>query len=402
MTLRTLRPVMLVWFFWAVILIGFMNFASLRYAPSRPDNSLMWTENETRRNSNDGKIYLLEPFMNTQVAWDSEYYLSIATVGYDDPAMRTLQANQGGHSISYAFFPFYPMAMKVIRLPFTLFGMTEIGSSVAAGLAISLLGTLVGMIALYDIVREHLGEEGGLRTAFYLLIFPTSMFLATVYTEGLFIALAFGSLALMRRRYLVAAAILAALATWTRAVGGALLLPLLLSWFMVYRQANLKTPILWRLPVMFLPVAAYILWRLAYGVQFEAVESQYFGNGLLDIDRTIEAWTQILERAREVPETATVVAMGMISIALAVFSCLSQLRRYPELALFGIAALAIPLLGGWTGTQSAFRYVIVVPTLWTMLGSWGRSRVFDRVWTLLCVLLLAMVAFLFAFDYWVA
>ena len=47
------------------------------------------------------------------------------------------------------------------------------------------------MIALYDLTQESLGEDGAMRAAFYLLIFPTGFFLVQVYTEGLFVGLAF-------------------------------------------------------------------------------------------------------------------------------------------------------------------------------------------------------------------
>ena len=73
-------------------------------------------------------------------------------------------------------------------------------------------------------------RRGSPRAAFYLLIFPTGFFLAQVFTEGLFIGLAFCSLVLMRHKRLFWAALLAALAVWTRAVGVALLIPLALAW----------------------------------------------------------------------------------------------------------------------------------------------------------------------------
>jgi hypothetical protein len=403
MNRRTVRNIVLIWLAWSVIIIGFMNFAPLRYAPSRSDDALMWTANETRRDSNDGKPYLLDPFLNTQVAWDSEFYLSIATLGYEDPDIRTIEDDDGGvYSLSYAFFPLYPFAMKVVRLPFTLLPITPIAASTIAGLIISLLGTLAAMIALYDIVRGELGDEGGIRAGFMMLIFPTSFFFAVVYTEGMFVGLAFCSLALMRRRQLVAAAVLAALATGTRAVGGVLIVPLLLAWWQMYRAAPVKRDAWLRLPLLALPLIAYALWRSAYGVPFDSVEETLFGNGVLELHKTVEAWRQILERARTVPETMTIVVMTVSAIILAFVSCALAFRRYPHLALFGLLALLIPLTGGWTGTQSSLRYVLVVPTLWIVLARWGRNIVFDRAWTLFSILLLGMQAFLFSYDFWVA
>jgi hypothetical protein len=400
MNARTVRNIVLLWLAWSVIIIGYMQFAPLRYAPDRPDDALVWSANETRRNSNQGKPYLLDPFLNTQVAWDSEYYLSVATLGYDDPDVGVVSANGEVWNTTYAFFPFYPLVMKVVRIPFALIGITPISASVAAGIIVSLLGTLVAMIALYDIVRKNLGEDGGLRTAFMMLIFPVSFFFAVVYTEGLFVGLAFSSLALMRRNKLFAAALLAALATWTRAVGGTLIIPLLISWWFMYRESNQKGMMWFRLLYVLLPVAAYVVWRIAYGEQFDFVQTNWFGSGIFLLERTRDAWSQILERAREFPETMVVVVMGIGSVILALLSCLVNLRRYPQLAVFGIIAIAVPLTGGWTGTQSILRYVLVVPTLWVALGQWSRNPVFERAWTLFSILLLAMMAYLFSFDFW--
>jgi len=54
--------------------------------------------------------------------------------------------------------------------------------------------------------------------------------LAQIYTEGLFVGAAFGCLALVRRKQWIGAGLLAALATWTRAAGVALIIPLALVW----------------------------------------------------------------------------------------------------------------------------------------------------------------------------
>ena len=121
--------------------------------------------------------------------------------------------------LNYAFLPFYPMMMRMLSFPLQVFGLNAIATATLAGIIISMLGTLGGMLALYDLTKDELGESGGVRTAFYLIVFPTGMFLAQVYTEGLFVGLAFGALAMTKREKWVWAAVLAVFATWTRAVG---------------------------------------------------------------------------------------------------------------------------------------------------------------------------------------
>jgi len=52
--------------------------------------------------------------------------------------------------------------------------------------------------------------------------------------------------------------------------------------------------------------------------------------------------------------------------------------------------------------QGMVRYVLVVPALFWMLARWGRNSAFDRVWSLLSILLMGLEVLLFSFDFWVA
>src|SRR6185295_19761517 len=99
----------------------------------------------------------------------------------------------------YAFFPLYPLMIRVLAFPLRVFGLDPIATATLAGVLISALGTLFGMLALFDLTRDSLGEEGALRAAFYLIVFPTGFFMVQVYTEGLFIGLSFMCLAMLKR-----------------------------------------------------------------------------------------------------------------------------------------------------------------------------------------------------------
>ncbi|MEO5887235.1 MAG: hypothetical protein ABIQ77_06190, partial [Anaerolineales bacterium] len=207
--MKPIRVIILIWLAWALIVIGFQALATARISLQYPDRAQEWTEAFTGEGYQEGHVFLLEPFMNNQVAWDSEYYLAIAVGGYDDPrsphltprgvsmsAEENLAAQSGSDlnssiSLSYAFFPFYPFMIRLFAFPLQVFGMNPIAMATLAGVVVSALGTLMGMLALYDLTRDSLGEEGALRAAFYLVIFPTAFFLIQVYTEGLFVGLSF-------------------------------------------------------------------------------------------------------------------------------------------------------------------------------------------------------------------
>jgi len=81
----TRRAILFIWLGWAFIMIGYQIYVPARLSLATPDYALGWTVNETKPGSQDGKIYLNEPFLNQHVTWDSEYYLAIAIGGYEDP-----------------------------------------------------------------------------------------------------------------------------------------------------------------------------------------------------------------------------------------------------------------------------------------------------------------------------
>ncbi|MCB9455053.1 MAG: hypothetical protein H6671_03590 [Anaerolineaceae bacterium] len=401
-----LRNLLFTWLVWAVIVIGFPVLLDTRLELKRPDRALSWTPNETARNSQNGKIYLLDPFMNRQVSWDSEFYLSIATVGYDDPAISVVDI-PGGERLSknYAFFPMYPYTIRIVRFPLQIFGLTPIATSTLAGVLVSLVGAFFGMLALFDLARAELEESGAYRAVFYLLIFPTGFFLAQVYTEGLFIALAFGSLALARRKQLFWAALLAAFATWTRALGAVLIIPLALAWLDEtggWRNFRFSTQALLRGLLVLVPVLAYAVWYITLGVQHSLVEDHWFGRSFLDMERFSAgvqfAVEQIMDGGN--PQMRAYYLLEFFGVGLAIVACLATLRRYPGVALFGLLGLAITITTG--APQSLIRYVLVVPSIYIFLSRLGRNTAFDRGWTVFSILLLGMQLMLFSVDMWVA
>lgn len=402
---RSLTLLCSMWLAWAAILIGFQNLVEARMEPKRPDYALAWTPRETGRTSQNDKPYLVEPFMNRHVSWDSEFYLSIAVTGYDDPAVRLVQIpGQQPLSMNYAFFPLYPLAMRALSLPLSaLLTLNDIATATLAGVIVALIGTLGGMIALYDLVRDELDADGSLRTAFYLLIFPSSFFLAQVYSEGLFVALAFGALALSARGRLAWAALLAALAVWVRSAGVLLLIPLGLAWLRKLYQRRLMRRDLVSGLALLLPTLSFGVWWLVLGDRFHLVEDHWFGRSLTDWERTRTGWQTAwhsLRSADTVSQMRVYYGLEFAAFGLAILACLLTLRRYPGPALFGLAVLAVTAFSG--APQSLIRYVLMVPSVFILAGRLGRSAVFDRAWTTANLLLMGLLVTLFTFDMWVA
>jgi hypothetical protein len=142
--------------------------------------------------------------------WDAFHYLYLAGHGY---------ATAGDARNLIAFFPLYPAAIA---------GLGLLGVPLeAAALLIANAGSLVATVLLYEIARLNSDEPAAWRAAALFAIFPTAYFLFTGYTEGLFCALAFGSVLAARRQRFVLAGGLGALAAAARLTGIALL-PLIL------------------------------------------------------------------------------------------------------------------------------------------------------------------------------
>jgi hypothetical protein len=430
--MRPTRVIVLIWLAWALIVIGFQALATARLVPRYPDRALDWTEEFTGKDYQKGHVYLLDPFMNNQVAWDSEYYLAIAVGGYDDPrsphltptgvvtSPEGIPVEKGAGfdqsiSTSYAFFPFYPLMIRIFAFPLRIFGLNPIATATLAGIIVSALGTLLGMLALFDLARDSLGEDGALRAAFYLIVFPTGFFLIQIYTEGLFVGLAFACLAMLKRKHWITAALFGVAATLTRAVGIALIIPMLVTWFrtgewvdldlewrQIFHQGIPLRP-LGRALLAFSPLIAFLIWKISYlGLAFDYIESNYFGRGFLSLGYAFYAWAEAFRTmlAGTNPQHTAYYLTEFLGFAIAVVACILTIKTHPEIGWFSFAVLLISWGSG--PVQGIHRYILGAPAVFITLARWGNNPVFDRAWTTLSILLMGLLAMLFAFNMWVA
>jgi hypothetical protein len=395
-----------VWLGWFLVLYGFQSLSTARFGVQRPDSAVIWSQYMTREDSESRSVYLQDPFLNNQVAWDSEYYLGIAVGGYDDPrAGRETNPDTGVVTPrNYSFFPLYPYLMRGLSFPLRIFGLDPIATAALAGVVLSLLGTLAATIALYDLTGSYFDETGRLRTAFYLLIFPSAFFLAQVYTEGLFIGLAFGSLALMKRGQWLWASLLAVLAAWTRAFGAVLVLPLAYAWWTApgRRSVFRGKPWNWILQgvCVLAPLAAYAIWRFSpLGRGWADLQSYYFGRGFLSIQNSILVWIAGFWYATTSPPAGVYFSIEFSVLLIALAAGLALLRQDPPVALFSLAVVGISVFSG--SAQSMERYMLAAPAVFIVLSRLGRRPVFDRLWTMASLLIMGMSAMLFSFNFWV-
>lgn len=183
--------------------------------------------------------YLANPFLWAWGNFDGEHYIAIAQNGYQP--------------LTYFFFPLYPLLIKYLAVGF--------GSSVVVfektGILISLVSLFVGMVGLVKLLKLDYKDDLIKITILFLLIFPTSFFFASVYTESLFFALAVWSLYFARSKKWIWAGVIAGLATATRIIGLALVAALVVEGIIAYKKdKKLFLPIL----AIFLSLAGFAIY----------------------------------------------------------------------------------------------------------------------------------------------
>lgn len=426
------RLVLGIWIGWVIIMISYQILLPARLTVKTPDYALNWTATETKPGSQRDKLYLNEPFLNRHVSWDSEFYLAIAIGGYENPNIRRINSQVGqstgagywplvipasaqaipGISLSYAFFPFYPLMIRLFAIPLSLFGMNPIATASLAGVMVSMLGTLAAMFALYEFAKDEMDEAAGLRAAFYMLIFPSGFFLAEIYTEGLFVGLAFSSLLLIRRKHLGWAALLAVFATFTRAVGVVIFIPLLIAWIKEGEWMELDLEwkqifhngIPWRSIlkglVVLAPLAAFLLWRISYyGLAFGRVEEEFFGRGILAFGNTYISWSEGFRALFGNTKNASAYYfVEWLGILIGFTACIAGFKKHPDLAIFGFLVVFLSFTSG--PAQGMYRYVLAAPPVFLYLSRLGKNQAFDKIWTIISVLLMGMMCIMYMFDMW--
>jgi len=157
--------------------------------------------------------------------WDAPHYTDLIVYGYqtDDPGTLTnangyQQVYPGELELYIVFYPLFPWLGGIVN---ALIHAPVLSAFVVAGVASVVLGPL-----FYRLVKHDESPDVALRSAWFLLIFPTAYFLHIGYTEALFLALVIGSFLAARTGRWWLAGLVGGLAALTRINGLVLLLAL--------------------------------------------------------------------------------------------------------------------------------------------------------------------------------
>ncbi|MCS7056273.1 MAG: hypothetical protein NZM18_08915 [Thermoflexales bacterium] len=342
-------------------------------------------------------------FLSLWAKWDSQWYVQIARDGYWFQPLR--QSN-------VAFFPLYPLAMRLLA--------PLVGENlVLAGFLISNAAFLLALIFLYRLTELELADRASARrTVFYLALFPTAFFFSAVYTESLFLLLSVATMYFARRQYWLAAALTGMLASATRNLG--IVLWALVTWEWLRRhgwslQGTMRRQtwslllrdvkahwtelvIIAAIPLGLLLYMAFLEINFDRPLAFIEVQAawgrQNIGPGAV-LARELSALADFQLNRGSLNRLLNL-SFALIALAMTPFIW----RRLGEgYAVYTLVLILVPL---FSSVASVMRYVLPLFPTFILLGWWGRRPTLDQFLTAGFAVGLGVLTTVFANWYFVA
>jgi hypothetical protein len=158
--------------------------------------------------------------------FDGGWYRTIFTEGYSyhGPDVPS----------TVAFFPAYPLAMRVVGL--------VVSEPIVAGMVVTFASGLGATCLLHRWSADRFGERTARVTVLVLLLYPFSYYLfGAVYPQALYLVAALGAFVLLERDHTVLAGLVGAVASATRPEGIAIVVGLVAV--LVHKRSRSGTPL---------------------------------------------------------------------------------------------------------------------------------------------------------------
>jgi hypothetical protein len=335
--------------------------------------------------------------------WDTYWYLTIVAKGYSQLPTA-------------AFFPLYPTLVRALS-----FVLGPQQDALNAALVVSNVASLAAFIGLGLFATQEAGLDTATLSIRLLAAYPLAFFLASGYSDGLFLALAAFVLFFARRGEWRWAAVCAFLAGLTRLTAVILILPLL--WEYV-RQHDLWEPSQWRTQLRNPGHLAELLATLAAVPAGIGVFVVYLWHAFGDWKVTFHAerlvwghqtmlpWTSLWMALRNffaatpgsVAQAHIAFDLGLVVICGAL--TLLALRHLPvAFSLYMIGLLALCMMSPIAIAQdvyiSAGRYLLAAAPLFLLLGQWSRRPWLDTLLVSAGFLVQGALAVQFLSGYWI-
>lgn len=307
--------------------------------------------------------------------WDGRHFLDIAKFGYTNP-------------IQYAFFPLYPLTVRLLAV---ILG----GNFLYAGLLVNFFSAF---FIIYLFIKLLESYKSKIKTLIYFLLFPTSFYLISFYTESLFLLLAMLSFYSINTKKLYQAALFGSLASLTRISGIAVIAVVVFEIFL--SKKSLKEKI-----ISFIISISGLVIYCSY-LFYMTGNPFYFLISELDWDRAISfpgfnIFTAIhfLANYGLKPESFTILSdliFTVLGIGLAI-----RVWKYlnPAYSIYTIISLYLPLATALI--LSMPRFLLVIFPLFITLAQ-IKNRIFNISYMLISITLLFLYFNFFLRVIWVS
>lgn len=355
-------------------------------------------------------VFLIWRVFLELIVWVGKYFLPEKT-GYLGPTVwvnfdgiHYLWIAQNGYGLyQQAFFPLYPFLIRWFS-SFT-------HDFVFSGLLISHLAFLAALFFLYKLLILDYSPKFAKKVIIFLLIFPTSFYFASLYTESLFLFLAIASFYFARTKRWFLAGILGGLASAVRVVGIFLFPALLVEWWEQNKIENLKLKIknlafISLVPLGLIYYMRYLALRWGDPLLFLHVQERFgaerTGGKIVLLYQVFWRYLKMILTTKADPLYFVVwleflVAAGFLG--LLIYGYFQKVRL--SWLVFGALSYILPTL---TGTFSSLpRYVLVVFPGFIALGIFlEKYRNLKIVYQAVSFILLIISLIFFSRGYWLA
>lgn len=315
--------------------------------------------------------------------FDGVHYLNIAKSGYE--AMYT-----------QVFFPLYPIMINLLSPLF-------LGNLIISGLFISNVSFILSLIVLIKLLLIDYKKSQIKWVLIFLLLFPTSFYFVSVYTESLFFLFILCSFFFARKEKWFLAGLFGFLASLTRFLGVFMLPALLLEWYLQ------KKPVKNLFPLLLIPLGLFI-YMLYLKINFN--DPLYFihAQPVFGAQRTsgsIILFPQVLFRYIKIIFSINPTSLAffnalfelVISLLFLVLSLMAFFKTRFSYAFFSFCAFIIPTL---TGTFSSMpRYVLILFPGFLILAN-IKSKLLKITIALIFAFFLIISTILFTRGFWIA
>lgn len=315
-------------------------------------------------------------FFKSLSNWDGGHFLSIAQFGY-------------GEKFQFAFFPLYPLVIKLVSQ------LTQ--NYLIAAISVNLISVFFAFQLLYKLMLRDFNKYISERVVLGLMIFPTSFYFLTAYTESLFFLFIVATFYFLRQKKLLLATFFAILASATRLVGLAVVFALILD--VILKHGFRKK--LWYIflaPLGFLLYCAYLFTHLRDPFYFLTAELHWQRSLSIPV---ISFW----ETIRNLSQTGFIKSNfdSLLDLIFAIIGVGFAFRSFrflsPGLSIYIFISVLIPL---FTPTLSSMpRFLLPIFPIFILLAL-NKNKYLNFGYYIVSILLLSIFSTLFINGYWVS